>query len=132
MSTCMALHLMAALTVRLGCGASFLAFCLASSLALGLMGHVELLSEARLSQDITRLGGFRFDLLAELIDEHAQIDDLVTIVLAPHRLQQPAMRNGSIGIGGQILQKIELRGGQTDFVATHNDPARSEVDFQAI
>src|ERR1035441_10429999 len=106
--------------------------CLALCLALCLVRHVELISDARLSQDVTRLGGLRFDLLAELIDKHPQIDDLVAVVRSPHRLQQPAMRNGSIGTGRQILQKVELLAGQTDFVAPHIDPARGEVDLQAI
>ena len=94
--------------------------------------QAEPVSDARRSQDIARLGGLGFNLLAELIDEHPQIDHLVAVVRFPHRLQEAAMRNGRIGVGSQILQQMKLLAGQTDFVTTGNDPARGEVDLQAI
>ena len=59
--------------------------------------------------------GIRLDLFAKLIHEHAQILDLVAVVGSPHGLQQPAMRDGHIGIREQVLEQIEFLGREANF-----------------
>src|SRR5579871_2493446 len=94
------------------------------------LGDVELISDARLGQDVAGLGGLRFDFLSQLVDENAQINHFVSIIRSPYRLQEPAVRNRGIRAGGKILQKIELGGGQADFVAADDDAAGGKMNLQ--
>jgi len=59
---------------------------------------VELIPDARLRQDVTRLGRLRLNLLAELVDEDAQVDYFVAVIRSPDGLQQAAMSANSIAI----------------------------------
>jgi hypothetical protein len=48
---------------------------------------LESVTKPRLSEDISRLGGIRLDLLAELINENVQIFDFAAIIRPPDGLE---------------------------------------------
>ena len=56
--------------------------------------------------------GVSFDLFAEVLDEDAEIIDLIAVVGPPNSLQQLAMGQSLIGALRQITQEIQFLGGK--------------------
>src|ERR1035438_46223 len=72
----------------------------------------ESISEVTVRQQILRIRRVVFELLAQLIDKGAQIFQLAPELRTPHGAQQLRVRNRFPGVSHQVLQKIELLGGE--------------------
>ena len=49
-----------------------------------------------------------FDFSPKLVDENSKVLDLITVVRAPHRLQQTAVWNDLTSMGDHVLQQLEF------------------------
>ena len=76
------------------------------------------------------LGRVGLDLLAQLIDEDAQVFGLVAVVRTPHGLQDFAMGHGTAGVRHQVAQDLELLRREADVFAVGAHPAGVEIDLQ--
>src|ERR1044071_9212931 len=71
-------------------------------------GEREAVSDPRLGEDVPWLRRIRLDLLSEMVDEDAQVLDFVAVVGSPDRLEQLAMRNGTVRVGDQKAEQIQF------------------------
>ena len=76
--------------------------------------------------------GIYFDLLSELVDENTKVLDLVTVVCAPHCLQQPAVRNNLTSMGNQVPQQIDFFRSQVLLPASTRDLIRLKIDGHTV
>src|ERR1039458_1345816 len=78
-----------------------------------------------LREDILGLPRTGLDLLAQLVDEDAQVFGLVAVVRAPHGLQKFAMGHGTAGVRHQVAQGLELLGREADRSEEHTSELQS-------
>src|SRR5262245_6926379 len=73
-------------------------------------------TEPRFAHEIPRLGWIRFDLPAQLRDQHPQVLWLVHRARAPDLFENFAMREGPIGVVRKQRQQLKLLGSETNFL----------------
>src|ERR1019366_10641360 len=92
------------------------------------LGKIKPVANPRLGEEAGGMGGVRFDLLAKLIDEHAEILYLPAIIRPPHGLKKFSMGDGHIRIAGEVTKKVKFLGSQMHFLTVHSNPASNEID----
>ena len=78
-----------------------------------------------------RRGWLRFDLLSQLVDDHAQVVHLVAVVGPPDRLQQFPVRQHLVGVRHHVSQQFEFLRRQPHAPAAGDDLTGVEVDLDA-
>ena len=78
----------------------------------GFRHAIESVTDPRFGSDVLGVFGIRLDFLAEALDEGSKVVDLVSVVRAPYRLQQFAMRYRFIGVLSEVSKQIEFLRGQ--------------------
>src|SRR5690348_8205782 len=89
---------------------------------------IEPVADPRFGDEKPGVRGVRFQLLAELPHEHAQILWLFLRSLTPNGLQQRGMRDHPVGMPRHVDEQIELLRRQAYFMAVRMNAARGEVD----
>jgi cell division GTPase FtsZ len=81
-------------------------------ISLVLSGQVKPVANPRLGQKILGVGWFGFNFLAKLIDEDAEVLDLLAIIRPPHGLQDSSMRNRDVWLCNQVMKNLGAAGRQ--------------------
>src|ERR1700736_2960764 len=82
---------------------------------------LEAIADPGLGQNIFRVGGIRFDLLAQLVDDHTEVFGLFAVVGAPDRLEEAPVRQRLSLVGDQVLEDIIFFWGEMHGMAAHGD-----------
>jgi len=88
-------------------------------------------ADAWLGEYQAGLGGFDFQLLAEMGDVNAEVVGLVQGVWPPHFLEDVAMGQDLAGVLDEEAKQGVFRGGQPDLAVVELDQARGQVNFEA-
>src|ERR1700733_4253329 len=91
---------------------------------------LEAISHPWVGQDVARLARIGLDLFAQLVNEDAKRFHLLSVVRAPYRLEQPAMRQALPLVCNQLAQKLKLLGCQVNRAALRGDGAPLEINPQ--
>src|SRR4051812_14590808 len=89
----------------------------------------ETVADPRLGEDVLGLRRVGLDLLAQLIDEDAEVLGLVAVIGAPLRLQQLAMSYRAAGVRDEVAQSLEFLRREADIFSIRVDFARIEIDL---
>src|SRR5260370_1029812 len=76
----------------------------------------------RISHQELGFGRIGFDFLAQAIDENAHIFEFITVIRAPNRLQEFAMRDRLIGTRKQVGEQVKFLCGQPSGASIHGSP----------
>src|SRR6185312_15746703 len=96
----------------------------------GRFRQYETIADTRFGGDEDRLAAARFDLLPKLIDEDAEIFDLVAVFGSPDGLEQTLVRHWLIGLRDEIAQDVEFGRSEAHRVAAGDHGTIREVDFE--
>ena len=95
-------------------------------------GQVEPVSHPRFGEDVLRFLGRGLDFLAQLLDEGAQVLVAFAVFPPPHGAQDLAVREGPVGVFGEIMQNLEPPGRQVNGLPLRTYMAFTEVDLYPI
>src|SRR5450432_1853053 len=90
------------------------------------------MTEPRLCQNVSRPRRIRLDFLPQLIHKYSQVFYFVTIVRAPHCLENLVMRQDFLRMYDEIVQQIELRRCKTRHTPVRPDLTVAKADLQAF
>src|SRR5262249_26333460 len=92
--------------------------------------HIKAITDPRFGENVTRFGGIRLDLLAQLTDEDAQVFGLFDVIAAPDRSEQRAMSENFIGVADEINEQVVFFRRQMQLFAMRFDHARFEINLE--
>src|SRR5437763_11082068 len=89
---------------------------------------VEAITDPRLCQNVLRFGRIRFDFLAQLADEDAQVFGLLDVVAAPDAREQRAMREHLAVLPDEMHEQIKFLWRQMHLAPAHRDAVCCEIN----
>ena len=95
-------------------------------------GQLEPVPHPGLGEDVFRFGGILLYLFPQLIDECAQVFNLVSVVGPPYCLKEPQMRERNVRMRNQVVKKVKLLWRQPDCPAPDSDVALDQIDLDLL
>src|SRR5262245_19735134 len=92
-------------------------------IGLVLGGQLQTIADPGLGEQKRGAGRRFLDLLAKLVDENAQVIDLIAVVGPPHGLQELPVRQHLVRVGDEVPQQLEFLWREAEAASARRDLA---------